>query len=530
MLCKPSTILPLSILPLLTFATPNFADKPWGGPSCPNQQQMISLTQETTAAIPPVAGLSIAISHPQCGDFTYVTGFANHDKQIPVDSNTLFPIASNTKPMIIALALMIMEERPSQFPQGLQTKLTEILDQENHPIFTADGKMNLPNNTQADLSKSAFYQEITGKPFDCSTDTVYACPQLNTIDMHHLLMESSGLADTHAELDLLHSGIPDAASYILRKLFSPITDPDSQKIINDLEALTLFGIVKKTNPDPIIPRQSHNTDAMMAALILERVSGKSLPELLNQYILKPLNISSDAMQFVSHTPTANKLIARRYAYLNTDDEIETAIAQDKLLSGIPPELARLLSPAVLSQYNKSITLLPYLLKNKTTYRPALDLLNIDTQGFVTGLGAGGIIAQPKAYVTFYRALAQGSLLSKKAQSIFNNSFMPIQEQAGISVGYGSNVRLNLTTNPNQTLPVLTHTGLVPGGESRVLHDEKTGTTIMLTTNFSGYSTHVIRDIPTFFVTKTPYFDADSILSLERKYIELITKNTHLSQK
>lgn len=492
--------------------------QPWKGHACPSIEKLTELTEQAIRSIPPIVGLSISIYNPHCGQFNYTSGYADYDKRIPVTENITFPIASHTKPVLIAIALILMEEHHAQFPHGLKTKLTDILDVNHHPFLTADGSIILANHTQLNLTKSEFYQEMMGKEYDCRTDTLYACPRLDAVDMHHLLMESSGFADIHAETDLLHAGTPDTAKYILSKLFSPVSD--SAHVMSDLQTLKKFGLVAKSNPDPIIPMQSHNTDAMMLAVILERVSGETLPALLEKYITKPLKIPTDAMHFVDKAATPGQPVARRYAFLNTATEVEEAIKQNTLLKDIPPELARLLTPSILEKYNKSITSISYVLDNQLYSRPAIDVLTIDGQGFIGGLGAGGIIAEPRAYVQFYQALANGTLLSKNAQDIFNQSFLSLSGKQ-LSVGYGSNIRFNIPINNKQSVPSLTHTGLVPGGESRVIYDETSGTTIMVNTNFSGYSTAVIRELPTFFVTKTPYFDTNAILRLEIKYLAAI---------
>ncbi len=481
--------------------------------NCPNYNNFIQSVEETINKVPPAAGLSIAISNPHCKDFTYTYGYANHAAKIQMTAETQMSIASNTKPILTVLALMLLEERKSQFPKGLKTKLTEIRDIQGRFIFTSEGKLNLPDGQQLDLTDSELYRMQTGKKFACAQDAIYQCPRLDTIDFHHLLMESSGLNDFIAHQDLTRSGLPDYAQFILSKMFSSQEDPGSKDIMTDVQTLKIFGLYQIAQPDPIIPMQSHNIDAYLLAIILERVSGESLNQLLAERILTPLHLSSDSMQFI--TAPVSDLAARRYAYLNTEAEVEDAIKHEQLFPLVTPELARMLTPGTLQKFKRTVTYVPY----AQSSRPAFDVLSVNGQGFTFGMGAGGMIAKPKAYIQFYRALATGHLLSPASQKIFNDSF--ITTNGSISIGYGSNVRIKQRLPGQPPISFMTHRGFILGGESYVLYDDITETAVMVATNFSGYhGDGVYNTLPAFFVKRTGYLNDKYLIKFAERSVFL----------
>lgn len=479
-------------------------------PLCPTNAALSELALQTAANTPRLIGLSIAITHPVCGTFNFTYGKANLATAQPMDANTELAIASNTKPILIVLAFLIMEAYPEKFPEGIYTKLTDIRDNNGLLIFTADGKINTTNGGQIDLVDADFFKLRTGKSYDCKRDTIYQCPNFAEIDLHHLLLESSGLADYIRETDLSHDNVPEMLKFAFSKLFSRAEDPGSKEFQTDVEALKTFGVVKKNNPDPIVPAQSHNTDASLLAIILERVSDQSLNALLTQHILTPLKLPANSMRFVTQTADITSSSARRYALLNTDEEIEKAIAESNLLPTISAPLARQFKPSFLSRLGRKL----YTLDKKEL---AIDVLDLHGQGIFAFPGPGGIIAAPKDYIQFYQALASGKLLSPKSQALFNASFIPVSHKTyRLSTGYGSNDKTEwMHTEKRPTF--LSHGGFVPGGESSVLYHYQTGLTIMVATNTSG---NWRNTLPLLFVTPTAYLDKNAIWDLEMKYATL----------
>lgn len=495
------------------YATPNN----WGGINCPTSGELQKVLIDTLQDLQPIVGVSVAITSPHCGNFIYTAGVADINKHTLMSEETQLPIASNTKPILAALALMLMEKNTHLFPQGINTKLTDILDNNGRPFFSADGHFTLANGKKINLAESEFYKEKTGKPFNCATDSEYRCPQLDKIDMHHLLMESSGLADLINENDLLHTQIPDVYQTLLFQLFSPTNTP-SNAMLSDIDALKKFGIVQKAEADPIKPAQSHNTDALLLAVILERCSGLSLNELLEQKILKPLRLSADTMYF--HTASSSTLSpVRQYVFLNTDDEVENAIATGTTFSILSPVLAHKLTPTFLHAMGRHVISIPYIKNGVLLTRPALDILELNPQGFVGFPGPGGIYAQPKAYVHFYQALSNGDLLSPYSQQLFNQSFMDMTspDDYKFRMGYASNSFLEWEYP--QKMKLLIHQGLVPGGESIVMFNYETHMTIMINTNFSGYVKRL--NMPCLQVTTTPYFDYEVMAGLEMRIAKLM---------
>lgn len=479
--------------------------------TCPSKEALNQLAINTVLTTPRIVGLSIALSHPDCGDFNFVFGEANLANHLPMHEDTLLPIASNTKPILIAMALTLMETKKAHFPAGLHTKLTDIRDKNNQPIFTANGKVNLADGSTIDLVDADFFKIRTGESYDCKKDPVYQCPNLAEIDLHHLLLEASGLADYVRETDLSHDNVPDMLKFVLGKLHSPLKDTGSTEVESDMEALKKFGLVKKANPDPILPAQSHNTDASLLAIILERVSGLSLNELLAQTILKPLGLPLHSMQFVTHAADHHAGVARRYALLNTDEEVEKAIATNTLLLTVNKTLANQLKPSFLSTKGRQL----YTTAAKTD---AIDVLDLHGQGLFAFPGPGGIIAQPKAYIRFYHAFASGKLLSKEAQQLFNASFVPQVKTSDyhLATGYGSNDKTEWLTSSRPST-FLSHGGFVPGGESSVIYHYESGLTLMVATNTSGNWRNIL---PLLFVTPTAYLDKSGIWQMQLNYAAL----------
>lgn len=495
---------------LLSILTTTAASQPNQGPVCPTTEEMNEVIERAISKQPRRAGISLAILHPVCGSYTATFGEADIANHILMNADTRLPIASNTKPILLVLIFKLMEEYPNNFPQGLQTKLTEIRDHNNQLIFTADGKVLLADNSQIDLVDADYFKQRSGRSYDCTNDPVYQCPDLSTVDLHHLLLESSGLADYIRELDLSHDGSTEIVKFTLSKLFSPLHDPSSTEVQTDLEALKKFGLVKKAAPDPIIPMQSHNTDASLLGIILERVSGQSLNSLLQDKILKPLKLPIDSMHFVVTNTDTTKLAARRYTLLNSDEEIYQAIADGNLFDIVSPSLARKLSPSYLASVGRAIYTV-------NTEYSAIDILQLHGQGIMAFPGPGGIVAQPRAFVRFYQALGRGELLSKPYQAVFERSFIPTASNKNyvVSTGYESNEKTLWYTPKYPSF--LSHGGFVPGGESLVMYNYDTGFTIMIATNFSGSWRN---KLPFLFVTPTNYFGKESTLELALDYVNL----------
>lgn len=485
----------------------------WKGQGCLPTAELKSLAETAIQSLPPVTGLSIAIQNSHCGLFTYTYGERNLVTHAAIDPKTRFPVASNSKPVLMVMVLKVVEANPQLFPSGLQTKLTEILDQNKRNIFTATGDYIQADGSKINLTQADFYYLQTGKNFVCSSDATYQCPNLDKVDVKHLLLESSGFADVFNDNDLLHEGYPDVFKLVLTRLLTPGAESNKNTIQSDLQIVKFFGLVKKADPDPVKPTQSHNTDAMLLTVILERATGKTLNELLQELILTPLNIKQNSMHFITEPNALDANIARQYVYLNTSTEIENAIMTKILLPGISDTLARAIKPENLGHLGRNIVF--------TQNRPALDMLDLHGQGFLDVGGAGGLIAQPMAYARFYSALANGELLSPANQILFNDSFLTQPSDiAGYSLklGYGSNRYLEeLNANP---MHFLTHGGLVFGGESRVLYHYESGSTIMITTDYSGYHTNE----PFLFVTPVAYLGYDAIYSLARDYAHLLGNN------
>lgn len=107
-------------------------------------------------------------------------------------------------------------------------------------------------------------------------------------------------------------------------------------------------------------------------------------------------------------------------------------------------------------------------------------------------------------------------MSGNNQALFNSSFMTQPSDVDcytLKVGFGSNRYIEEIGGNHKHF--LTHGGLVlVGGESRVLYDYDSDTTIMIASDYSGYHG---TNFPCLFITPTSYLSYDALYTLAREY-------------
>lgn len=460
-------------------------------PLCPNPTDVNTLVLNSFTQHANTAGLSVYVSRPGCPAYQQAFGEADVKHHAPATPSTLFPFASGTKPIMMVMMLKIMADYPQSFPQGLDTKLTDIRDHVNKPIFRADGQ----------------FLAIDGRPYNlnaanlnCSTTHDAACVDFSKIDVRHLLIESSGISDFMRQGDGIWKFI---ASY----LTSPLPDPGSLNYETDLSILRRIGLSKIAEPDPIIPTQSHNTDYTLLSMIAKRVTNGSLNELLLNYIIHPLHLGRNDILFLDSQHNFSPYIARRYTLLNSDAVIDNALQNGTVFKGLPESLVNLLKPTKLESLGRDVITL-------ADGSMALDVLALQGQGLSAFPGAAGITATPHAIARFYSALNTGRIFDTFEQRrLYHDSFVPAPAPVNLEgytsrIGFASNIELTPTNGSGQRL--ILHPGFVLGGEALELYQPESKTTITIATNTSGAWRN---QLPGFYVTATPNFDQEAILNL-----------------
>ena len=423
-------------------------------PLCPDQTQISQLVESSFHRTSNTAGLSVTVSHPGCPVYQKAFGEADVKQHVDANPDTLFPFASATKPIMMVMILKMMADYPQNFPQGLDTKITDIRDHVNKPIFRADGQ----------------YLAIDGRPYDlnaanlnCSTTHQAACVDFSKVDVRHLLMESSGFSDFMRQGDGIWKFI---ASYLM----SPLPDPGSLNYESDLSILRRIGLSKIGEPDPIVPTQSHNTDYTLLSIIAKRVTNMPLNDLLSDYIIHPLHLGKNDILFLDSQHVFNANIARRYTLLNSDAVIDNAVQNGTIFKGLPTSLVNLLKPTTLESFGRDVIRL----KDGSQ---VLDVLALQGQGLSAFPGAAGIIATPRAIAQFYSALNTGRIFDTIEQRrLYRDSFVtapaPVNVEGYTSrVGYASNIELTPIDTAKGRL--ILHPGFVLGGEALELYQPET---------------------------------------------------------
>jgi len=496
--------------------------KNWDNSKSPTAKELKQLANEKVNDIKPSVGISIAVSNPDRGVFTHTFGSANVTNDYPITSDTKMAIASNTKPIVVAITLKLIDEMPRHFPKGLNTTLDEIRDNEQKQIFTADATLLTKTDEKVDLNKPTYCS--TPEQGFFNKDRKYHKPTLNRISLHKLLLETSGLADVFSGVNLSNTPyISDFCHDVFNKILNPNERLSAKKPLEALQVLKKFGLLKQAEPEPEKPMQSHNTDMFLLSIIIERVSGKTLNALLLEKILQPLNIDPEAMSFVTKkVKMTDKTIARPYAFLSTPSEVEAAISSKTLCKQIDEKMAKQLSSVHLSKLGHDIQTLRYIEKGSKKTRALIDVLAISEEGLDNIVGASGIFATPKAYIRFYHALITGKLLSKSQQKSFDNSFKTAatdkKEAVETKIGYGSNIYQASSQQECKTATT-THTGFIIGSTSMVVYDHGTDTTIMIATNATGHW----NEMPCLLVSKEPHFDSAKMTELTSRYLSTFRK-------
>jgi|GEM_PF-2906500 len=390
------------------------AEGNWGGLKCPSASEMRGLVDTFLATPNPnfqglgstVPGTSVAWSSPECGIFNYAAGVRSVENNKQLTPATPMGIASMTKPIIAAITLKL-NASGAFGPNGLDTPVDQLL--------THDQKMDLT------VGENPLEPRCPGVTFLFNRETFavefvsFTCPDLSRITVRNLMLSNHGMYDFLNEV-LLPNGNSQYADAIYFDSFQllglhPVRPVSST---NGYDQLKAYGL--KTNSAAVVGGTSGrdfevsfgNTGFQLLGIILEQRTGKSLDELIDTIIVKPLGV--DPISVYVDSNSQQSLVADHYDVFTGEPLIEQ--------TGVYP-LLNLNGHTAVNILNFGLG------------KPA----NINLAG-----GAGGLIANPKSYRAFLDAFVNGGLLNHAGQSELDNSYVVIPDfsnsEVTVSNGFG----------------------------------------------------------------------------------------------
>lgn len=390
------------------------AEGNWGGLKCPSASEMRGLVDTFLATPNPnfqglgstVPGTSVAWSSPECGIFNYAAGVRSVENNKQLTPATPMGIASMTKPIIAAITLKL-NASGAFGPNGLDTPVDQLL--------THDQIMDLT------VGENPLEPRCPGVTFLFNRDTFavefvsFTCPDLSRITVRNLMLSNHGMYDFLNEV-LLPNGNSQYADAIYFDSFQllglhPLRPVSST---NGYDQLKAYGL--KTNSAAVVGGTSGrdfevsfgNTGFQLLGIILEQRTGKSLDELIETIIVKPLGV--DPISVYVDSNSQQSLVADHYDVFTGEPLIEQ--------TGVYP-LLNLNGHTAVNILNFGLG------------KPA----NINLAG-----GAGGLIANPKSYRAFLDAFVNGGLLNHAGQSELDNSYVVIPDfsnsEVTVSNGFG----------------------------------------------------------------------------------------------
>ncbi len=385
-------------LALVLYAWPTHAE--WGGEGCGDEAALRGIVDNALVAAPAgggrgsgAPGYSVAVEHDGCGVFAYANGLRRLQGAKPNQVSTRQHIGSMTKPVATALTLMLAEE-------GLLGR--RGIDAKVAGFFTKAERQALTKGTGSEALCPATVL-VLDRELDEFVQVRAKCPKLKKITIRQLLNGNHGLWDFVNEVDRNGNGFTDVVDYLLGDLLDalglerlPVPDVDEP-----FEVLSALGLLKANGARRGGTRQRDfeasfgNSGYQLVGLILERASGKSFDELVEERIVEPLGLAP--MELALSVPRRLGKLASQYAIATgATDGID-----ENLLGAYP-----------LVDING---------------HPALDTFDAGPILFSNGGGAAGALtATPESYARFFHSLVTGSLLSAEAQALLEAGFLPVQ--------------------------------------------------------------------------------------------------------
>lgn len=412
----------------------------WGGPLCPSTAEMRMLVDVFLATPNPnfpglgssIPGTSMSWSSPDCGTLAYAAGLQNVENNKQLTPATLMGIASMTKAIIAAITLKL-NEKGAFGESGLDTPVNQLLSDDQMIALTVGDD---PLQPRCPGVTFLFNRETLN--FEL---TSFGCPDLSRITLRDLMRSNHGMYDFLTEVFLPDGNWQwdESVFFDLYELLGldPIPPVNSDKGFDYMKA---YGL-KTTNTAAIGGNSARdfeislgNTGFQLLGIIIENRTGKSLDDLVQTLIVKPLGIDP-ILRHVNSNIKATQ-IADNYDIYTGEPLIEqTGVYPVVNLNGHTAVNTRSLGLGI----------------------PG----NINLAG-----GAGSLIANPKSYRVFLDALVNGGLLDRNAQQEFDESFVLIPDLSspGFSVlnGFGI-IKFELRGFPGLgDLDIYQHAGALPG--------------------------------------------------------------------
>lgn len=412
----------------------------WEGPLCPSTAEMRALVDSFLATPNPnfpglgstVPGMSVSWSSPDCGTFNYAAGLQYVENQKRLTPATLMGLASMTKPIMAAITLML-DEKGAFGPDGLDTPVGHLLTHDQMIALT--------------VGEDPLHPRCPGVTYLFNRDTFnfeptyYSCPDLSRISLRDLMRANHGMYDFLNEV-LLPDGnwqYDESVFFDLYQLLG-IDAVAPANSTNGFDYMRSYGLkaVDSAVIGGIRGRDFEisfgNTGFQVLGIILENRSGKSLDELVQTMIVKPLGLDPIKL-YVDANKQAN-LIADNYDIYTGEPLIEQ--------TGLYP-IANLNGHTAVNTRSLGLGI------------PG----NINLAG-----GAGALIANPKSYRAFLDAFVNGGLLGPKAQKELDESYLLIPDysfpEGTTANGFGL-IKSELRGYPGiGDVDVYNHNGALPG--------------------------------------------------------------------
>lgn len=412
----------------------------WGGTLCPTADELRSMVDTYLATPNPnfaglgstIPGVSVSWSTPDCGTFTYAAGLRNVENNKPLTPATPMGIASMTKPIIAAITLQLNEAGVFG-PNGLDATVDQLLTPDQIRSLTVGDDPLQPRCPDVTFlrNRDTFTFELTS----------FSCPDLSRVSLRDLMRSNHGMYDflNEALLPNGHYQYWDGVYFEVDDLLG--LDPARPvSSCNGFDYLKSYGL--KASNQAIVGGNSGrdfessfgNTGFQLLGIILETRTGKSLDELIQALIVKPLGL--DPINVYLDPKRRQNLIADGYDVYTGDPYIEqTGVYQLVNLNG-----------------HTAVNTLSLGLGHPG---------NINLAG-----GAGGLIANPKSYRAFLDSFVNGGLLGSGAQNELDHSYVPIPDYsdpvATLLTGFGL-LQVQLRGIPGVIdLDIYQHDGGLPG--------------------------------------------------------------------
>ncbi|NIB38152.1 beta-lactamase family protein [Pseudomaricurvus alkylphenolicus] len=232
-----------------------------------SQQRLdgLSAMMDSAVAEGSIPGATTIVAREGKIVYARATGYSDMEKKTPLSEDSLFRMYSQTKPVIAALTMRLYEKGSLL----LDSAISEFL-----PEFS-DLKVRLPDNSAADLVRGA----IAGVPQEVA---------FREITVRDLLTMTSGLSTSPQDVsaDQIY---PLGKIWSATGFYPPEMFPREPHASFHDSVLAIAALPLASHPGR---KWRYGSDYDVLTLLLERITGSSIDELLKQELLAPLGMES----------------------------------------------------------------------------------------------------------------------------------------------------------------------------------------------------------------------------------------------